>query len=194
MPDIEKNAITTHIPIIILTACGLDEQKIEGFESGADAYISKPFNAEILKIRINKLIQKKENIQKHAGSEWLIGSGYKTLADDHKEFIDKLKSYVETHIQEEICVDELAGSLGLSKPKFYRKLKEITPFSPTQLINHIKLKRAAYLMLYERKTISEAAFASGFSSPSYFTKIFYKYYKQLPSEYIRRNNRQEHSQ
>jgi AraC-like DNA-binding protein len=172
----------------MLTACGMDEQRIEGFESGADAYILKPFNADILKVRIQKLIEKQQNVKRLIDNEWLLGEGRKTLADHHKAFMGKFRKYVETHIQEEIDMDDLAGDLGMSRSKFYRKFSEITDRPPAELINMIRLKRASNLLLYDRKSISEAAYESGFSSPSYFTKTFIRYYKQRPSDYLKNNS------
>lgn len=177
--------VTKDIPIIILTAWSMDEQRIKGYESGADAYLSKPFNADVIKIRIKMLIEKQKTINKLLENEWLIGESKKTIADSHKEVINDLRKYVEEHIHEEINVDDIATYMNMSRSKFYRQLKEITDYSPTDIVNMIKLKRAVHLMIYEHKTISEAAFGSGFSSSSYFTKTFTKFYKQRPSDYIK---------
>jgi len=163
----------------------MDEQRIKGYESGADAYLSKPFNADVIKIRIKKLIEKQKTINKLLENDWLIGEPKKTIADSHKKVLDDFRKYVEEHIKEEINIDDLAAFLNMSRSKFYRQLKEITDLSPTDIVNMIKLKKAAHLMTHEHKTISEAAFASGFSSSSYFTKTFTKFYKQRPSDYIK---------
>jgi signal transduction histidine kinase/DNA-binding response OmpR family regulator len=177
--------VTKDIPIIILTAWSMDDQRIKGYESGADAYLSKPFNADVIKIRIKKLIEKQKTINKLLEHEWIIGEPKKTMAESHKEVLHDFRKYVEEHIHEEINIDEIAASMNMSRSKFYRQLKEITDYSPTDIINMIKLKKAAHLMTYEQKTISEAAFASGFASSSYFTKTFTKFYKQRPSDYIK---------
>ena len=163
----------------------MDEQRIKGYESGADAYLSKPFNADVIKIRIKKLIEKQKSINKLLENEWIIGESKKTLADSHQEILNDFRKYVEDHIHEEINIDDIAAYMNMSRSKFYRQLKEITDYSPTDIINMIKLKIATHMMTYEHKTISEAAFASGFSSSSYFTKTFTKFYKQRPSDYIK---------
>ena len=183
--DLKNRELTKDIPVVMLTACGMDEQRIEGFESGADAYISKPFNADILKVRMGKLIENRKNIKRLIDHEWLTGKECKTLAESHRELLGNFRKYVETHIQEEIDIDDLAADLGMSRSKFYRKFNEITDRPPTEMINMIRLKRAANLLLYDRKSISEAAYESGFSSPSYFTKTFTRYYKQRPSDYLK---------
>jgi ABC-type sugar transport system substrate-binding protein/DNA-binding response OmpR family regulator/nitrogen-specific signal transduction histidine kinase len=177
--------VTKDIPIIILTALSMDDQRIKGYESGADAYLSKPFNADVIKIRIKKLIEKQKSINKLLENEWIIGESKKTLADSHQEILNDFRKYVEDHIHEEINIDDIAAYMNMSRSKFYRQLKEITDYSPTDIINMIKLKIATHMMTYEHKTISEAAFASGFSSSSYFTKTFTKFYKQRPSDYVK---------
>lgn len=177
--------VTKDIPIIILTAWNMDDQRIKGYESGADAYLSKPFNSDVIKIRIKKLIEKQKTINKLLENDWIIGKPYKTLADDHKKVMNDFRKYVEEHIQDEINIDDIAEYMNMSRSKFYRQLKEITDYSPTDIINMIKLKIAVYMMTCEHKTISEAAFASGFSSSSYFTKTFTKFYKQKPSDYVK---------
>ena len=163
----------------------MDEQRIKGYESGADAYLSKPFNADVIKIRIKKLIEKQKTINKLLENDWLIGEPKKTIADSHKKVLDEFRKYVEEHIHEEINVDDIDTYKNMSRSKYYRQLKEITDYSPTDIINMINLKIATHMMTYEHKTISEAAFASGFSSSSYFTKTFTKFYKQRPSDYIK---------
>ena len=88
-------------------------------------------------------------------------------------------------MQEPVTIDDLCSHLGVSKPKLYRQLKEITDYSPIDIMNLIKLRKAVSLMLNERKTISEAAYETGFNSPSYFTKLFVRYYGEKPSEYVK---------
>ncbi|MFA5201326.1 MAG: DNA-binding response regulator, partial [Bacteroidales bacterium] len=182
---LKTNEITKEIPIIILTAWSMDEQRIKGYESGADAYLSKPFNSDVIKIRIKKLIERQKNINKLLETDGILGEPKKTIADGYKEFIHGFRKYVEENLHEEINVDDIATHMNMSRSKFYRQLKEITDYSPTDLINIVKLRKAAHIMINEHKTISEAAFASGFASPSYFTKTFIKFYKQRPSDYIK---------
>lgn len=182
---LKTNEITKEIPIIILTAWSMDEQRIKGYESGADAYLSKPFNSDVIKIRIKKLIERQKNINKLLETDGILGEPKKTIADGYKEFIHGFRKYVEENLHEEINVDDIATHMNMSRSKFYRQLKEITDYSPTDLINIVKLRKATHIMINEHKTISEAAFASGFASPSYFTKTFIKFYKQRPSDYIK---------
>lgn len=184
---LKENVSTSHIPIILLTACSLDEQKAIGFESGADAYIPKPFNAELLKIRLRKLIENREKIKQTFGNSIMSDSKKTTLGDVEQAFIDNFKKYVELKITDpELNVDDIARNIGLSRVQLYRKIKQLTGYSPVELIKIIRLKYATELLNVKSKTMSEVAYEAGFSSPSYFTKCFKEFYKESPSDYIKR--------
>lgn len=184
---LKENVSTSHIPVILLTACSLDEQKAIGFESGADAYIPKPFNAELLKIRIRKLIENREKIKQTFGNSIMSDSKKITLGDVEQAFINNFKNYVEINISDpELNVDDIAKNIGLSRVQLYRKLKQLTDYSPVELIKIIRLKYATELLNVKSKTMSEVAYEAGFSSPSYFTKCFKEFYKENPSDYIKR--------
>jgi ABC-type sugar transport system substrate-binding protein/DNA-binding response OmpR family regulator/nitrogen-specific signal transduction histidine kinase len=186
---LKENMITCHIPIILLTACSLDEQKATGFESGADAYISKPFNAELLKIRLRKLIENRQKIKEAYGKSLVNETKRISLTEIEQKFFDDFKVYVEKHMDEtEINIDNIASFLGLSRAQLYRKIKSVTDYSPNELVNVIKLKHAIHLLTVERKSISEAAYETGFSSPSYFTKVFKKYYNDSPTDFLKKYN------
>jgi len=182
---LKSNQITENTPIILLTACSLEEQKTRGYECGADAYLQKPFNLKTLKVRIKNLVEKSRKISS-IGNDWLIGESGRAINDANMAFLKDFKTYVEDHIDQEISIIDLADNLGYSKSKMYRILKEFTDYSPVDLVNLIRLRRAVVLMIREGKNISEAAFESGFTSPSYFSRTFLKYYKERPSDYIKR--------
>ncbi len=183
---LKDNVITKNIPIICLTACATDEQKIMSYDSGADAYLTKPFNANVLRTRISKLIEKNQDIAKSIDNNLFPDKDIMTLGARHQKLIEDFRKYVEDHIHDSISIDQITEHLGVSKSSLYRQFKEITDYNPVDIISLIRLKQGIKLMLLERKTVSEAAFDSGFSSPSYFTKTFIKYYKETPTEYIRR--------
>ena len=183
---LKEHISTSHIPLILLTALSLDEQKAIGFESGADAYISKPFNATILKIRIRKLIENRRKIRESFDNQWFQDGKRSLVAQTEQTFINKFRAYVEQNIQrEELGVDEIARHLGFSRAQLYRKIKSVTNYSPLELIILTRLRYSRNLMLVNKKSISEAAYESGFSSPSHFTKTFRKYYGQSPSDFIK---------
>ena len=176
---------TRNIPIILLTACSLDEQRARGYESGADAFMQKPFNVTTLKVRMKKLLEKSESITAEIQGDWLIGKDAGTLSSEAAGMLNKFREYVESHILDDISLDDLAGVLGYSKSKLYRELKEVTEYTPIDLVNLVRLHKAVELMTAEHQNITEAAFNSGFSSPSYFSRTFLKYYHMRPKDYLK---------
>lgn len=184
---LKDNITTSHIPIILLTACTLDEQKAEGFESGADAYIPKPFNADILKIRLRKLIENRQKIKVAYGKSLVSETKKATLAEIEQDFIDKFKEYVENNLSDsDMSVDDIARNLGLSKSQLYRKIKSLTDYSPNELIRIIRLRYSRNLLKEPNVNIANVTYAVGFSSQSYFTKCFKEFFKENPTEYIAR--------
>ena len=183
---LKKDARTKDIPIILLSACSVDEQIAEGYESGADAYIMKPFSAQILKVRMKKLIEKSEAIRKEQGNDWLVGND-KSLSRTQEQFLSDIKKYIEGRLPDNVNVQDMIDDFGMSKSKFYRKLGEITDYSPIDIANLIRIKAAMNLMLTRHKNISEAAAETGFSSTAYFSRVFSRYYKEPPTEWMKRN-------
>jgi len=184
---VRSNISTKDIPVILLTACVSNKHKVKGYESDADAYLVKPFSADVLKTRISKLIERRKNIIKTVNDSFFVNNiDMKKLADSQMDLIKKIIRYAEFHITEQINIDDLASYIGMSKSKLYRKLKDITQYSPIDIINLLKLKKGLNLILSEQITIAEAAYKSGFSSPCYFTKTFIKYYNESPREYLKR--------
>lgn len=182
---LRDNPATKGIPIILLTACSLEEQKALGYESGADAFMQKPFSVATLKVRMRKLLEKSESISAEIQGDWLIGKDASTLSSESSTMLNRFREYVESHIMDDISLDDLAGALGYSKSKFYRELKEVTEYTPIDLVNLVRLHKAVNLMVSGHQNITEAAFNSGFSSPSYFSRTFLKYYHMRPKDYLK---------
>ena len=168
-----------------LTACSLDEQRARGYDSGADAFMQKPFNVTTLKVRMRKLLEKSESITAEIQGDWLVGKDAGTLSSESASMLNKFREYVESHLLDDISLDDLAGALGYSKSKLYRELKEVTEYTPIDLVNLVRLHKAVELMTAEHQNITEAAFNSGFSSPSYFSRTFLKYYHMRPKDYLK---------
>ena len=184
---IKTNVATNHIPVILLTAYALDEQKQVGFESGADAYISKPFNVKLLKTRVRKLIENRKKIRESFSNFLLNETKQETLGKVEQQFITDFTQYVENSIANpELNIDEIADALGLSRSNLYRKIKSLTDYSPNELIRTIRVKYAKQLLNSKAKSISEVAYEVGFSSPSYFAKCFKDFYNESPTEYLER--------
>lgn len=178
---LKTNFKTSHIPIIMLTALVNEEDKLKGLKIGADAYIEKPFNLEILKATINNLIKSRENV-----SSLLEDKGTeKQLTPDERflsEVIEIIKENITTN---NFSIDALCNKMGLSRSNLFRKLKGLIQISPSDLIIKIKLNHAEELM--KKKTharISDIAYESGFNDPKYFSTLFKKHYKQTPKEFI----------
>ena len=184
---LKTNVATNHIPVILLTAYALDEQKQVGFESSADAYISKPFNVKLLKTRVRKLIENRKKIRESFSNFLLNETKQETLGKVEQQFITDFTQYVENSIANpELNIDEIADALGLSRSNLYRKIKSLTDYSPNELIRTIRVKYAKQLLNSNAKSISEVAYEVGFSSPSYFAKCFKDFYNESPTEYLER--------
>lgn len=183
---------TSHIPVLLLTASSMDEARIEGYDSGADGYISKPFNADVLKARIDSLIKNRKRIREVLGEDkFSIKSP--TVADDSRKVLPKgdidnefyqrfMKIFREELGNPELNVDRIAGLMGFERSQLYRKIKALTNYAPVELIRQLRLKEARRQLLSTDRSISEIAYSCGFSTPAYFTKCYRQTYSETPSE------------
>ena len=177
---------TSHIPIMMLTAYAMDEQKIQGYECGADSYITKPFSAQMLKVRLRNLIENRHRLQTFFGDQ--TSPTQKTpLNETDKGFVEKLRRLIETNMANaDVSVEDLGEQIGLSRTQLYRKTKALTGYSPNELLRIARLKKAAALLASTEKTISEITYEVGFSSPSYFTRCYKDYFGESPTDFLRR--------
>lgn len=182
---IKDNEITCHIPFIMLTAKDSIVHRIEGLESGANAYIPKPFHPDHLMVRVQKLIEEKELLFKHFSQDTPIENLTSSLSiEDEKDFIEKVIAIIRTNIENENLQSLLIEKqLGISSSKLYRKIKNILGLSPGDLIRTIKLKYAAELLRESSFTVSEVCYRSGFNNRSYFYREFKKMYNITPKNY-----------
>jgi len=184
---LKEELSTSHIPIILLTACSLDEQRIAGFESGADDYISKPFNSNILEVRIRKLIENRQNLKKKFGEHFFTLVDKGGLNGPDKSFLDKFRQIVEKDISNpDLNIEDLGKAIGLSRVQLYRKIKAMSDYAPNELVKIIRLKKAYHLFSTTERTVSEVAYDTGFTSPSYFTKCYRSFFKESPSDLLKR--------
>jgi len=186
---IKKDTSTSHIPLLMLTARTTIENRIEGIENGADAYMVKPFDLQLLKLRLSQLIISRQLIfDKFFGA--ISGSNEKTNSNSiDKEFIQKLLDYINDNISDSnLSVEELASQLKLSRSQLYRKIKALTGQTVNEFIRRVRLERAKQILDSGRANISEACFSVGFSSPSYFSKCFKAHFGILPSEIETKKN------
>jgi DNA-binding response OmpR family regulator len=181
---------TEHIPVILLTARSLNEDSIEGYLTGADDYISKPFGRELLLIRINNLIESRKKIREHFKTKFLMEPEHTLVESKIEQFINKTVKTVECHISDSnFNVEQLALELGISQAQLYRKLTSVVGQSPAEFMRVIRLKRAAKILeesIEKDINISEIGFSLGFSNISHFSKLFKKHYGISPTEYARK--------
>lgn len=182
---IKEAPATCHIPFILLSARGNMEQKTEGYEAGADAYIAKPFYAEHLLVRIRKLLEYKKRIREMLKKENIYNEiDEEDIADTDKVFLKSLVRYIEEHLDDEnLGPEQLEKHIGMSKMNFYRKLKALSNMTPSEFIRHIRLKEAAVLLTGTQLTVSEIFYKTGFNNQSYFFREFKKLYNCSPNEY-----------
>lgn len=172
---------TSHIPVILLTACSLDEQRIQGYDGGADSYISKPFNSQLLVSRIRNLLANRYRLKQFFGDNPMIEKG--DINDVDRDFVTRFRTLVEGRMRDaSLNVEELGRDMGMSRVQLYRKLKSLTNFSPNELLRHMRLRKAASLLVATNMTVAEVAYEVGFSSPSYFTKCYKEEFGESPTE------------
>ena len=191
MPEMDGNQLcklvktdkrTSNIPFILLTSCQSNEYKLEGLTVGADDYITKPFNVDILSLRIKKLITLHAEVSKHSLIDPTPSEIVITSLDE--KLIDHAVKFVEDNIaRSELSVEELSSELGMSRVHLYKKLVAITGKTPIEFIRVIRLKRAAQLLRESQQNVSEIAYQVGFNNPKYFSKYFKDMYGVLPSTY-----------
>ncbi len=171
---------TCHIPVILLTACSLDEQRIKGYAGGADSYISKPFSKALLCSRIANLIAQRKRLQEYFGDSNMLVK--EDICSMDKDFVSRFKACVEREISNsDLNVEDIGRELGMSRVQLYRKMKSLTNYSPNELIRITRLKKAHSMLSALDKTVAEVAYDVGFSSPSYFAKCYKDYFGESPT-------------
>lgn len=187
--SLKKDERTSHIPIILLTARAGQEDKIEGLETGADAYLTKPFDARELRAVAANLVERQRRMQEHLmrqgqafATTWLQ-PGPVAVPSAEQRFLEKVKATIEQQIGNEFfSVEDLAQSVHFSRSQLHRKLKALTGKGPNEIIRSCRLQRAKDLLEQGHGNVSEVAMAVGYSSLSYFTRSFKEAFGQLPSE------------
>lgn len=175
---------TNHIPIIMLTAKAQQEDKIVGLKSGADAYLTKPFQKEELLVRINSLIEKRQKLQERYSLKRIISIDTSSLkADKNLEFLDSIIQHIHKNIENaDYNAPKLASDVFMSESQLYRKLKAITNKSSAIFIRSVRLEKAKELLQNTTLSVSEVAYATGFNNPNWFGKAFKEEFGVNPSE------------
>lgn len=189
---------TSHIPVLMLTACSMDEQRIQSYESGADGYVAKPFNSRLLSMRCKNLIDNRKRIKEIWASSAAVGSVAQPSSDQESELANKsipVAGDIDSEFyarflanvkagmgNPELSVDMLASEMGMGRSQLYRKIKALTNFSPVELLRNLRLKQARELLTTTEKSISEIAYEVGFTAPAYFTKCYREMYGETPTD------------
>lgn len=187
---LKEEVTTSHIPVLMLTACSMDEQRVQGYDSGADGYLSKPFNAQVLLSRCKSLIENRKRIREL----WLTESAstapkpkpatdIKKGKDIDSDFYNRFLEIFQSEMgNSELGIEEIASRMGLERTQFYRKIKALTNFAPVELMRNIRLKQGQHLVKTTDKSMSEIAYEIGFSSPAYFTRCYREAFGETPTE------------
>ena len=183
--QLKTNTATSHIPVIMLTAKNLEEHRAEGYEHGADSYITKPFHSKVLLARIENLLRQRQLLKnlyqgtKEAEKE--ISEAH--LEDRDKQFLKQLQAIIQKNLSDsEFGVEDMGQQIGLSRVQLYRKVKAMTGSSVVDLLRKARLAKARRLLETRSMSVSEVAYEVGFSAPSYFTKCFKDEYGMLPGD------------
>ena len=194
MPGIDGNELcrrlktdehTSHIPIILLTAHQSEQSKIEGFETGADDYITKPFNKKMLETRINNLLEQRNKLRQLFTDG--TNNNFKKIAINvtDEAFLMKVTLVIDENIENpEFEASKLATLMKMSRTQLYRKIKAMTNRSVHEFITTFRMNKAREMLLSGEFSISETAYKVGFSLPTNFTRTFTKYFGMTPSKYI----------
>lgn len=188
--QVKSDIAFSHIPVILLTALGEDSQRMYGLAKGADAYIAKPFNIDVVKLRIINLLEERKRLREalHKASENLEPMGGKAMEETKNMddlFMRKFIQLIEENFADpNFNIEKGSEKLGLSRVHLYRKVKELSGITPIEFLRNYRLKRATALLRQRSGTISEVAYSTGFGSPAYFSKCFKTVYQITPTEFV----------
>lgn len=172
---------TSHIPVMMLTAYAAEDQKIEGYNCGADSYISKPFGADLLMARLKNLIEGRAKLQSIFGDTLPITR--ESIGEPDKDFVSKLRKLVAERLEDSsLTVEEVGAEMCLSRVQLYRKTKALTGYTPNEYIRIARLKKASSLLASTDRTVAEVAYSVGFTSASYFAKCYKEYFGESPAD------------
>ena len=192
---------TSHIPVLMLTACSLDEQRVQGHKEGADAYLPKPFSAEVLIAQLDALVSNHDRIRDFFGDVTIASAKkpeqkkvqeeqpqkeVKNTDTPDEKFLRKMRAIIEEKMGDsDFNVENLGDEIGMSRAQLYRKAKALTNYSPVELIRNTRLKKARQLLAQGEMNISQVAYEVGFTAPSYFTKCYKEFFGEMPNEMLK---------
>ncbi len=194
---VKEEVSTSHIPVLMLTACAMDEQRAQGYDSGADGYLAKPFNAAVLRSRCDNLIANRKRVRDiwstsstaappsardNAKGDTAARRPSAAKPDAENDFYARFLEIARRDMGDpDLNIDTLASKMGLGRSQFYRKIKALTNYSPVELLRSLRLKQARELLTSTTRSISEIAYEVGFSTPAYFTRCYREAFGETPS-------------
>jgi len=183
--QLKNDARTSHIPVIMLTAQTSIDQQLEGLESGADVYLTKPFSVKVLQSYVKNLLRLKESQRQHFSQKIFLEPTQTEVGTVDKNFMERLMQVIEANMNNpEFHVSALAREVGMSTAVLYKKFNALTQTPIGEFIKSLRLKKAALLLRNDKFNIAEVAWEVGFNDRKYFSKEFKKFFGQTPSEYI----------
>ncbi len=182
---IKEDKRTCHIPVILLTAMAGEDDQLKGLKSGANDYLSKPFNFQILNTRIANLLDLNKSVKDTYSKQIQLDGNDIVTESGNLKLLNTILRYIEDKLSDpDLSVEELSKHVGMSRGSLYYKLIELTGLSPIEYIRTVKLEKAATLMETSELNVTQIAYITGFGTPSYFTRMFKNKYGVVPSEYL----------
>lgn len=187
---LKQHEATSHIPVLLLTARSSEQQCIEGLQTGADIYMTKPFSADLLLANIASLLANRQKLRQLFNTSILntstphhLNIQHSTSPSPDRRFLDTFLKAMEKHMSNtNLKIEDLGGEVGLSRVQLYRKVKALTGMTPVEILRETRLKRAMQLLKTTDKTVSEIANEVGFATPGYFSSCFKKQYDKYPTD------------
>ncbi|HET7896685.1 MAG TPA: response regulator, partial [Flavisolibacter sp.] len=188
---IKSDKRTNHIPVILLTALTGEEDQIKGLGTGANDYITKPFNFEVLNAKIKNLLLLNSTLKKTYTKQIKVLTPEVQVESEDEKLLATISLYLEENLTNpQLSVEELSRHVGMSRSSLYSKLLELTGQTPVEYIRSVKLDKAAALLEKSDMNIAQIAYSVGFSTPNYFAKSFKAKYNMLPSEYLNKRRKE----
>ncbi len=184
--NIKETASIAHIPVILLTSSSSDEVKLKGIEGGAEDYITKPFDREIIIARVQNILKGRNRLQQYFFNTVTLkpASG---VAGEHKEFLERCIAIVEKHLDNpDFTIQTFCKEIGMSHPSLYKKIKAVSGLTVNVFVRYLRLRKAAELLINTNKTIVEVTYITGFNDVRYFREQFFKLFEMKPSDYVKK--------
>ncbi|RRN77705.1 DNA-binding response regulator [Pseudoxanthomonas sp. SGD-10] len=189
---LKSNDVTSHIPVIMLTAMASHFNQVEGLQSGANVYLTKPFSIQLLELHIENLIKSGDALREKYSKQIMLTPRNVEVENPEEKFLNKLMQLVEDNMENpDFNVTLLVDKIGMSQTVLYKKIKALTGMAITDFIKSIRLKRAAQLLKQRKLNISEVAYSVGFNDRKYFSKEFKKQFGKSPSEFLDEEGEEE---